>query len=297
MKKLFLATAVAATALLSSCNEGAPKANLKTDIDTLSYEIGMASSPGKQLGAYLTQVGSDSTYEDEFLKGMRDGLLAADDKKKMAYYQGVQAGLQTKMQMFKGLERQIFGNDSTKELSAKNYLAGFSAAIKNKTALKVDGKLIDQQKAVELATARIEKLTKAAFEQQYAAQKKQAEAFMAGVAKQPGIKSAGDGVYYKVIKEGTGALPTPQQTVVVKYEGKLPDGKVFDSSDMHKKGEPAEFLLQNVVKGWSTALVKMPVGSIWEIYIPYNLGYGEQGNGAIPPFSPLVFKVELLGVK
>ena len=133
MKKVFLAAAVAMTALFTSCNNGSPRANLKTDIDTLSYEMGMAMSQSKtDFENYLAQSGSDSAYVDELLKGYLEGMNAADDKKKMAYYMGVMQGLQTKMQM-PMIEQQVFQGDSTKKVSVKNFAAGFMATAKGKS--------------------------------------------------------------------------------------------------------------------------------------------------------------------
>ena len=109
------------------------------------------------------------------------------------------------------------------------------------------------------------------------------------------MKVLDGGVQYKVIKEGTGALPKDTSLVKVHYEGKTLDGKVFDSS--YKRGEPANFRANQVIKGWTEALVHMPAGSIWEVYIPQELAYGERQQGAdIKPFSMLIFKIELLEV-
>ena len=90
---------------------------MKTDVDTLSYEIGMANTQG--IEAYFRQMGIDSQYVDDFIRGLKDGSLAGDDKKQMAYYAGVQAGLQIKTQMFPTIERQVFGSDTTRMLSLK----------------------------------------------------------------------------------------------------------------------------------------------------------------------------------
>ena len=109
------------------------------------------------------------------------------------------------------------------------------------------------------------------------------------------MKVLDGGVQYKVIKEGNGPLPKDTSLVKVHYEGKTLDGKVFDSS--YKRGEPANFRANQVIKGWTEALVHMPAGSIWEVYIPQELAYGERQQGAdIKPFSMLIFKIELLEV-
>ena len=121
---------------------------------------------------------------------------------------------------------------------------------------------------------------------------KAGEEYLAKVAQQPDVKSLGGGIYYKVISEGKGAVPTADQTVEVEYEGRLIDGTVFDAS----KGNAVKFPCNAVIKGWTIALTSMPVGSEWEIYVPWNLAYGENGTGPIPPYSALVFKVKLVSI-
>ena len=108
------------------------------------------------------------------------------------------------------------------------------------------------------------------------------------------MKVLPSGVQYKVIKEGSGEIPADSSMVVVNYEGKTIDGKVFDSS--YGK-EPVTFPANRVIKGWTEALVHMPVGSTWEVYIPQELAYGERQAGQIKPFSALIFKIELQGIK
>ena len=103
------------------------------------------------------------------------------------------------------------------------------------------------------------------------------------------------GVQYKVIKEGNGPLPKDTSMVNVQYEGKTIDGKVFDSS--YQRKQPAKFRANQVIKGWTEALTHMPVGSVWEVYIPQNLAYADQESGPIKPFSALIFKIELLSIE
>lgn len=114
--------------------------------------------------------------------------------------------------------------------------------------------------------------------------------------KKEGVKTTASGLQYKVITMGTGPLPNEQNKVKVHYSGTLIDGKVFDSS--YDRGEPIEFPVTGVIKGWVEALLMMPQGSKWELYIPYDLAYGDKGaGGSIPPFATLIFLVELLEVK
>ena len=120
------------------------------------------------------------------------------------------------------------------------------------------------------------------------------EKFLAENKTKDGVITTASGLQYKVIKQGNGATPTAADKVKVNYEGKLLDGTVFDSS--YERKEPAEFGVTQVIKGWTEALQLMKEGSIYEVYIPYNLAYGERGSGSIKPFSTLTFKVELLKV-
>jgi FKBP-type peptidyl-prolyl cis-trans isomerase FklB len=113
--------------------------------------------------------------------------------------------------------------------------------------------------------------------------------------KKDGVNSTESGLQFRVLTQGTGPIPARKDHVRVHYTGKLVDGTVFDSSV--QRGEPAEFPVSGVIAGWIEALTLMPVGSKWELTIPQNLAYGERGAGAsIPPYSTLVFEVELLEI-
>lgn len=109
------------------------------------------------------------------------------------------------------------------------------------------------------------------------------------------VKSTESGLQYSIFKQGDGKIPTENDRVRVHYTGCLIDGTVFDSSE--ERGQPAEFPVNGVIKGWVEALQLMPVGSKWRLYIPHELAYGPQGAGAsIPPYSALIFDVELLAI-
>lgn len=286
MKKLkFVAVMAIAAATFTSCGNSAPKADLKDNIDTLSFVAGYANSQG--LTGYLTQSGIDTTYIDTFLKGLVEGANAGDDKKQSAYYMGVQIGQQIANQMVKGLNMEIFGNDSTKTVSLRNILAGVFASVKNEKTF------VTPMEARQLAEA---KITEARAEQ-FKDVKQAGEKFMAQKAKEAGVKKLPSGVLYKVIKEGTGDIPKDTSTVKVHYEGKTFEGTVFDSS--YKRNEPTTFRVNQVIRGWTEALTHMPVGSTWEVYIPQQLAYGPRQSGMrgeIKPFSALVFKMELISI-
>ena len=120
-------------------------------------------------------------------------------------------------------------------------------------------------------------------------------AFLENNGKRPGVQTTRSGLQYEVLQEGTGRSPKATDTVRCHYEGRLLDGTVFDSS--YKRGEPADFGLNQVITGWTEGVQLMKEGAKYRFYIPYLLGYGERGAGAsIPPYSTLVFDVELIKV-
>ncbi len=289
MKKFTFAALAAVTAVMMyACGNGTPSANLKSDVDTVSYAIGMAQTQG--LKDYLVgRLGVDTAYMDEFIKGLNEGANAGDDKKKAAYYAGIQIGQQISNQMVKGINHELFGEDSTKTISLKNFMAGFISGTTGK------GGLMTVDSAQQVAQEMMRAIKAKNMEKEFGPNKKAGEDFLKENAKKEGVKVLPSGVQYKVIKEGNGVMPKDTSRVRVHYEGKTLDGKVFDSS--YKRGQPADFRANQVIKGWTEALVRMPAGSIWEVYIPQELAYGERQQGAdIKPFSMLTFKIELIEV-
>ena len=281
------AMAIAAASMVSSCgNSTSSKPNLKDDVDTLSYAFGLARTQG--LKQYLAQMDVDTTYMDAFVKGLKDGANAGDDKKKAAYYKGLEIGNMISQQWVKGINTELFGQDSTKSISLQNLLAGFIQGATGKKGL------MTVEQAGQVAQVKMMAIKAKQLEVQYGPLKKKGEEWMAANAKKPGVKTLPSGVQYKVIKEGAGAMPKDTSLVKVNYEGRLIDGTVFDSS--YKNGQPVTLRANQVIKGWTEALVHMPAGSVWEVYIPQELAYGEREQGQIKPYSPLVFKIELLSV-
>ncbi|MBP3839058.1 MAG: FKBP-type peptidyl-prolyl cis-trans isomerase [Prevotella sp.] len=288
MKKLMYHALIAGVAgVFASCGNSTPKADLKTDLDSLSYAIGFAQSEG--LTGYLLNMGIDSTYMNEFVKGFNEGANAGDDKQKAAYYAGIQIGQQVANQMVKGINFEVFGEDSTRTISVKNLLAGFaSGATRNESIMTFE-------QAAKLSETKMQKIRAEVMMEKYGDNKKEGEKFLAENAKKEGIKTLPSGVQYKVIKEGTGTKPEDGARVTVHYEGKTIDGAVFDSS--YERKDPAKLYLSQVIKGWSEALKEMPKGSVWEVYIPQELAYGEREQAKIKPFSTLIFKIELIDVE
>ena len=286
MKKLMFVAAMAiSAAIFTGCGNSTPKANLKSDVDTLSYVFGMARTQG--LKEYLSQTGVDTTYMADFIKGLNEGANSGDDKKKAAYYAGIQIGQQIANQWVSGMNRELFGDDSTKTISLKNLMAGFVSGIKGDGLMTVDS--ANQVAQVMMQTVKAKELEKT-----YGSNKEAGEKFLAANAKKDGVKTLPSGVQYKVIKEGNGAIPADTSLVKVHYEGKTVEGKVFDSS--YERGEPINLRCNQTIKGWTDAMVHMPAGSVWEVYIPQDLAYGEREQGDIKPFSALIFKIELIEV-
>ena len=284
MKKMLFATLVAASALLTACHNNAPKASLKSEVDTLSYQVGMVMSPGEQVAAYLANSGSDSAFVDEFIKGFIEGMQSADNKKKLAYYMGVTQGLQSKMQMPQ-LEAQVFSGDSTKKISTRNFMAGYAGYINNRIALKKEGKALTKDEANAAIMAYM-----------FGKVKREGEAFLASKAKEAGgVKLAGGTLGKESTRGPSTRHCTAADSVSVKYEGTLTDGTPFDSSKNQQNGI-ATFSLKNVIAGWKIAIPAMTEGSTWEFYVPADQAYGERGSGPIPPYSTLVFKITLVSI-
>ena len=288
MKKISILAAVLVAAIMGSCTGGAPKANMKDDVDTLSYAIGLAQTQG--LKEYLTQrMDVDTTYIDEFVKGLNEAANASDNKKKAAYYAGIQIGQQISQQMIKGINYEVFGDDSIHSVSLKNFMAGFIAGTTGKNAL------MTTEEASMTAQTMMQSVKARIMQEKFGDWKKQCEDYMAEIAKKEGINDLGDGVYYEVITEGKGAIPADTSRVKVNYEGKLLNDTIFDSS--YQRGEPAKFRCNQVIPGWTKALTNMPVGSTWMVYIPQEQAYGDRDAGKISPYSCLIFKIELLGIE
>ena len=287
MKKVSIFMAIAAAASLASCTAQAPKANLKTDIDSLSYSIGMAQTQG--LKGYLTgRLDVDTAYMAEFIKGLNEGANKTS-KKDIAYMAGLQIGQQISNQMMKGINQELFAGDSTKTISKDNFMAGFIAGTLEK------GGVMTMEAAQEYTRTAMETIKAKAMEEKYAANKAAGEKFLAENKTKEGVKTTESGLQYKVITEGKGEIPADTCKVKVNYKGTLIDGTEFDSS--YKRNEPATFRANQVIKGWTEALTMMPVGSKWELYIPQELAYGSRESGQIKPFSTLIFEVELVGIE
>ena len=257
-------------------------------VDSFSYAIGMANTLG--LKAYLAQrMNVDTAYMANFLEGF-NATLSMDERKRLeAYAAGLQIRKQVEEQIIPGLNQRITGNDSTMLLNPKLFIEAFGNTLAGQPT---DMSL---QQAEEIAERQMKYYHDTNMERQYGDNRRAGEAFLAANAKKDSVETLPSGVQYKVLVKGSGDIPTATSKVKVNYEGRLIDGTVFDSS--YERKQPATFGCNQVIKGWTEALTHMPVGSKWEIYIPQELGYGSREAGKIPPFSALVFTVELLDIE
>ncbi|MCR5820295.1 MAG: FKBP-type peptidyl-prolyl cis-trans isomerase [Bacteroidaceae bacterium] len=237
-------------------------------VQELSYAFGIVQTNG--LKHFLVQqMGVDTTLIDYFIQGFDSPELTDNDKA----YKALLAGKEIRKRINESLPRmnkQFW--DADHPVNSEEFFRGFRSAVKGDSKYSPDSAHIiitNQNKTLN-------------------------QHWLAVNSKKKGVEVTPSGLQYKVITAGTGALPKETDKVKVNYEGKLINGTMFDSS--YQRGKPAEFLVNGVIKGWIEALTMMPVGSKWELYIPYNLAYGERGNSNIPGYSTLIFTVELIEI-
>lgn len=287
MKKASIFMVIAAAAGFASCTAQAPKADLKNDVDSLSYAFGVAQSQG--FDNYLTQqLRIDSAQIGDVVKGLIDGAAGKDAQSQIAYVEGLKVGKMIAENWVSGITSDVYADDSTKSIDKDNLVAGFIAGVLNK-----DQKMT-MEEAQEYVQAVMEAANEKKMEAQYGPNREAGEKFLAENKTKEGVQVTPSGLQYKVIKQGKGAVPTTADKVSVHYRGTLIDGTEFDSS--YKRNKPTEFGVTQVIKGWTEALTMMPVGSKWELYIPQELAYGSRNQGQIKPFSTLIFEVELLDI-
>ena len=248
---------------------------LTSSADTLSYTAGVSLTDG--LIPFIANQGVDTMYMADFVRGFNELIASNDDPKLKAYAMGLQIATQVKMQMLKRMKDDF--TNTPDSISDDIFFRGFGDALMGDTAVFTVKAAQDMFK-----------------QKQEQNQKAPGEAFLAENAKKEGVVVLPSGLQYKVLQAGEGKTPQKGDKVKVHYEGRLIDGTVFDASKRHGD-KPAEFGVTDVIKGWTEALLLMPVGSKWQLYIPYDLAYGERGTGRdIKPYSTLVFDVELVDI-
>ena len=297
-----MATLVASVALLSACNgSSSKKAELKTNMDSIAYATGVAYSAQtiqnlENLKMGLIQSGSDSTAVEEFIRGLQDGFKSAEDKKKIAYYLGASMGVNMRTTMAKNLDYLYYGEkDSVNHVDPSNIIVGFVDGIKNQIALKdKDGKPMSIDAIMAYVQEASTKVYNDRMSKEYTKEIKAEKDYFAKLAKEEGIKPLKNGVYYKEIKAGSGEPAKQGQYANIEYTGKLVNGTEFDKS---KNATKFPVGVGFVVPGFDAALMAMPAGAEWEVYIPSDQGYGAQAKGEITPFSTLIFTIKVLNIE
>ena len=266
----------------TECSEACKTAPivLKSAADSLSYATGMTMSNG--LDAYLEQqFGITKELMPDFIRGLKEGISKRKDANFAAHGVGIAVSRQIESRLLPNMVSQF--EESKSPIDTEILYSGVVAAMSK-----------DSTTMSPTTAAKFFKEQEIAIRQQREAENKaKNEAFMAENKAKEGVVTLPSGLQYRIIKKGTGAIPKATDDVQVIYEGKTIDGKVFDSTAKHGT-EFDTFNVGGLIKGWTEALQLMPVGSKWEIFIPYNLAYGERGAGRdIAPYSTLIFTLEL----
>jgi len=299
----FLVLSLVAALGLTACQGEVPQARLETPLDTLAYCLGVGNATEKAgLAQYLESVNSDSTHTEDFLKGLYTGLTEGaeayesgkTEKAALAYNEGINIGIQLLDRVVARTERMLQLGDSLR-LDPAEMAAGFADYVHGNIAILINGKPATREQLSELAGRLTERISDERAETLYGKEKRAGLDYIAQKAKEPDVKLLADGIYYKELQAGSGAVPTMQSKVRVRYEGRFIDGKVFDATANHGNKEFDEFPVNGVIKGWQQALTHMPAGAKWEVYIPYDQAYGAAGNPPdMPPYSTLIFTMELV---
>lgn len=268
---------------VSSCTGYKEKTvELGNEIDSVSYSFGYVN--GKIVRDYHLQNDSSKNGFEDLMKGIEEGLKA-DKNSNQETAQAEELGTMIGNQL---RTTEDFYGDSTLSIDFDLVRQGLINGMK-----KYDDQMTSEA-AGEYFNKTMERLMQKRMENQHGANKKAGEDFLAQNAGKAGVTTTASGLQYEVIKMGSGAKPVETDRVKVHYHGTLIDGTVFDSSV--QRGTPAEFGVNQVIRGWVEGLQLMPVGSKFKFYIPQELAYGAQDQGQIKPFSMLIFEVELLEI-
>ena len=260
-----------------------PTVKLVSPSDTVSYIAGMAATEG--LLPYLQQgFGVDAEHMADVIRGFEEAQTHIDDPAFKAYAAGMQIANKVNSSILPNMKLAFEG--SADSIRQAMFIKGFIAALQNDTTF------FAQSEASKLYRQRAEQVV----ETRNAAYKKENEDWLKANAKKEGMQTTPSGLQYKVLVAGNGPKPKATDKVKVKYEGRMIDGTVFDSS-YKRDPQTNSFRCNEVIKGWTEALTMMPVGSKWEICIPQELAYGARQAGQIKPYSTLVFTVELLEIE
>lgn len=256
---------------------------LTTVQDSVSYAAGMATTQG--LLSYLeNNLGLDTMYMADFKKGFLEAIERGTDPKYVAYNAGIQIAQQVQKQILPHQKEQF--EDTPDSIKSEIFFKGFLDGAMNNTSIMNPKDAADYARTQQEVVKEQKKAAAIAANTKWLEENKTKE----------GVITLPSGLQYKVLTQGTGIVASKEDNVTVRYEGKMIDGTVFDSS-YTRNPDTTSFRPDQVIKGWTEALCMMPEGSKWELYIPQELGYGERNAGKIKPYSTLIFTVEIVKVE
>lgn len=263
-----------AKAIKGSCPIAAKTITLSNEIDSLNYAFGMLNGDG--MGRQLFANDSTGTMLLDFVNALNKELKTGARNPQL-------------VQMAQSIGKNIKEQEPQGLLQMPEVVTDFALIRQGFiNGLKGYNKQMDMEEANLYIQHQIEEI-------KYGKNREEGVLFLEQNAQRPEVTVTESGLQYEVLKQGKGKKPTTENTVRVHYHGTLIDGTVFDSSV--DRGEPAVFGVTQVIPGWTEVLQLMPVGSKYKVYIPQELGYGNRPAGSIPPYSTLIFEVELLGIE
>jgi len=254
-------TAINLTIMSQNKNQAA----IKTEADKVSYSIGM------NIGQSILSEGKITSLSVEVLARAISDALKMNEADRTSYAIGMNIGESVKKQNMDQVNAQLLAQAIVDVIGVKTTL-------------------LTPDSASKVLEAYFTELNKKAGEKM----SKEGKAFLEENKKRKGVNVTASGLQYEILVDGKGEKPKATDQVTCHYTGTLTDGKVFDSSV--QRGQPLKIGVNQVIAGWTEALQLMGVGSKWKVFIPYNLGYGEQGTQGIPPYSTLIFEVELISI-
>lgn len=277
MKKIIIVALILMGATYAKAQQ-----KLVSAADSVSYAAGWSQAANGLIPFLKQQYSVDEKELSDFVRGLEEASKKKDDKKFNAYRAGMLIAEMIDNRMLPAIGQDFEG---TSAINREVFYRAFIDYVLKKKGLMSDS----------LANAYFKEQAEAAHKAKTVALREPGEKFLAENKQKEGVQTTESGLQYRVITEGTGEKPTAADRVKVKYSGKLIDGTVFDASDKHTP-DGVTFGVSDVIRGWTEGLQLMSVGSKYQLFIPYNLAYGERGMGDIPAYATLIFDVELVEI-
>ena len=284
MKRAIVLISISVLGLVS-CTYVSLKTELKTDIDTVSFYFGMSRAEG--FDHHLLEAGIDTVYMDAFLKGFKEGVKKYSPED-VAWLEGMRIAQAINNQWVRELNSVVFMDDPDHKINRKAILSGFYNGIKYSN--DSERRLADAYSQIK-----IEQIQQEYRDEKFKSYKAKGEKFLAGNKNKEGVITTSSGLQYKILEKGSSnIIPNENSVVKINYIGRFMDDSEFDNTYRNEK--PSTVQVNRIIQGWTEALTMMTVGSKWILYIPPELAYGAKEQKDIPPYSVLIFEIELLEV-